>query len=93
MVVASQTWTLSLPGCASLKEKRAVVRSMKDRLRSRFNVSVSETGLQDVHARAEVSMALVAPDGRFAESVLDKADHFVQETVQAVIVDVRREIY
>ena len=93
MVVASQTWELSLPGCTSLKEKRAVVRSLKDRLKSRFNVSVSETGLQDVHARGELSIALVAPDYRFAESVLDKTDHFVQENAQAVIVGVRREIY
>ena len=60
MVVASQTWQLSLPGCASLKEKRSVVRSLKDRLRGRFQLSVAETGLQDVHGQAELSVALVA---------------------------------
>ena len=93
MVVASQSWELSLPGCRSLKEKRAVVRSLKDRLQRRFNVSVAETAHQDVHARGEVSIALVATDRRFAESVLDKADHFVQENAQAVIVGVHREIF
>lgn len=92
MVVASQTWQLSLPGCSSLKEKRSVVRSLKDRLRNRFNVSVSETGLQDVLTRAEISVALVATDRRFAEMVLDKADHLVQESRGALVLATRRDL-
>ena len=93
MVVASQTWTLSLPGCSSLKEKRSVVRSLKDRLRHVFNVSVAETGLQDVHERAEITIALVSSDGRLAESMLDKIDAFVVEHADAVVASVRRELY
>jgi uncharacterized protein YlxP (DUF503 family) len=93
MVVASQTWQLSLPGCASLKEKRSVVRSLKDRLRSRFQLSVAETGLQDVHAQAELSVALVATDRRFAETVLDKADRLVQTNGRALIVRVHRDFH
>jgi uncharacterized protein YlxP (DUF503 family) len=93
MVVVSLTWELSLPGCASLKEKRSVIRSLRDRLRSKFNVSVAETGLQDVHARAELTIALVTTDGRFAESVLDKADRFVEEHGGAIITAVHREVY
>lgn len=93
MIVASQTWELSLPGCGSLKEKRSVVRSLRDRLRSKFNVSVSETGLQDAHERAEISIALVASDRRLSESMLDKLDDFVEEHSGAVIVRVFRETY
>jgi uncharacterized protein YlxP (DUF503 family) len=93
MVVVSMTWELSLPGCSSLKEKRSVVRSLRDRLRSRFNVSVAETALQDVHDRARVSIALVASDGRMAESALDKIDRFVEEQANALIVGVHRERY
>lgn len=93
MVVASQTWELTLPGCASLKEKRSVVRSLRDRLRAKFNVSVAETGLQDVHARAEITIALVASDGRLAESILDKTDRFVEEHDGAVIVRVHRDLW
>lgn len=93
MVIASITWELALPGCSSLKGKRSVVRSLRDRLRSRFNVSVSETGLQDVHARAELTVALVATDGRMAESVLDKADRLVEAHGGALIVRVRRDVY
>lgn len=93
MVVASLTWELSLPGCASLKQKRSVIRSLRDRLRSRLNVSVAETGLNDVHARALLTIALVATDGRFAESVLDKADRLVEQHGGAVIVAVHREVH
>ena len=91
MVVASQTWHLSLPGCASLKEKRSVVRSLKDRLRNRFNLSVAETDQQDVLTRAEISVALVATDRRFAETVLDKANHLVEESRGALVLDTRRD--
>ncbi|MGD2045023.1 MAG: DUF503 domain-containing protein [Gemmatimonadota bacterium] len=93
MVVASLTWELSLPGCGSLKEKRSVIRSLRDRLRKKFNVSVAETGLQDVHARAELTIALVTTDGRLAESILDKADRFVETHGGAVIAGVRREVH
>lgn len=93
MIVASQTWELALPGCSSLKQKRAVVRSMKDRLRAKFNVSVSETALQDVHARAEISIALVTTERRRATSILDKTDQFVEGMGTAVIVRVHRDVY
>lgn len=91
MVVVSMTWELSLPGCASLKEKRSVVRSLRDRLRKRFNVSVAETGMQDVRDRAVLTIALVATDGRMAESVLDRADQLVESQSDALIVGVRRD--
>lgn len=81
-----------MPGCASLKEKRSVIRSLRDRLRTKFNVSVAETGLQDVHTRAEITIALVTSDGRMAESVLDKTDRFVEAHGGAVIVRVEREV-
>lgn len=87
------TWELSLPGCASLKEKRSVIRSLRDRLRDKFNVSVAETGLQDVHTRARISIALVASEGHLAESMLDKADRFVEENADAIIVSTHREVH
>jgi uncharacterized protein YlxP (DUF503 family) len=93
MVVASLTWELSLPGCSSLKDKRSVIRSLRDRLRDKFNVSVAETGLQDVHERAELTIAVVATDGHYAESVFQKADLLVEDHGGAVITGVRREIY
>lgn len=92
MVVGVISWQLSLPGCRSLKEKRMVVRSLKERLRSRFNVSVAETGHQDVWTRAEVTVVLVAGDRRFADSVLDRVDRFVEQDRRAVIAGTTRDL-
>ena len=93
VVVASQTWQLSIPGCTSLKEKRSVVRSLKDRLHSHFRLSVAETDHQDTHTRAEISVALVVSDRRLAQTILDKADHLVQEQGRALILDTRRDFH
>lgn len=93
MVVASVSWDLLLVGCTSLKQKRSVVRSLRDRLIRTFKVSVAETGYQDVHERAQLTAALVASDGRVAESMLDRMDAFVQEHSEARITRVRKERY
>ncbi|HUF76922.1 MAG TPA: DUF503 domain-containing protein [Longimicrobiales bacterium] len=91
--MASLTWELTLPGCSSLKEKRSVIRSLRDRLRAKFNVSVAETAYQDVHTRAQLSIALVATDARFADSVLEKADNLVGLNGRAIVTGTRRELY
>ena len=93
MVIASATWDLNLPGCSSLKEKRSIIRSLKDRLRNKFNVSVAETAFQDAHKRAQLTIALVGSDGRYAESVLDKLDSFVERNGGAVIVSVQKRVH
>ncbi len=85
------TWDLSIPGCRSLKEKRMALRSLLDRLRNRFNLSVAETDLQDVHDRARVTAVLVTSDSRQADSLSDRIDGFVEDDGRLVIVSFRRE--
>ena len=93
MIIASNSWELTLPGCTSLKEKRSVIRSLKDRLRVRYHLSVAETGMQDVHGRAVITVAVVAGDRRQAESILDKADRLVENEGRALIVSSDRQFY
>lgn len=85
------TWELSIPGCRSLKEKRTAVRSLRDRMRHRFNLSVAETAYQDVHDRAQLTAALVTSDGRLADSLADRVDAFVSDNGRLVILSFRRE--
>ncbi len=87
MVVGLLVWDLHLPGCASLKEKRQVVKSLKDRLHNRFNVSVAETGHLDTLQRAELAACLVSGDRRHAQSVLSSVDRMVEEESEARIMD------
>ena len=76
VVVAVITWDLHLNGCASLKDKRRIIKSLKDRLHHRFNVSVAETASHDRWQRAEFQIVnrgtasafiLVAEDIGFIE--------------------------
>lgn len=70
-----------------------VVRSLKDRIRHRFNVSVAETAHQDVWTRAELSVAVVTGERGFAETVLDKVDRLVLSDPRALVSATRRELY
>ena len=87
MIVGLITWELHLDACHSLKEKRQIVKSLKDRLHQRFNVSAAETDHQDVWQRAEVSACVVSTDRRHAEQVLRAADRLVDGAAGARIVD------
>ena len=80
-------WELHLPACQSLKDKRTIVKSLKDRLHNRFNVSVAETAHQDLWQRCELTAAVVSTDRRHAESVLQEADKLVAGADGARIVD------
>ena len=90
MVIAVGSWDLSLPECRSLKEKRMVVKSLKERLQHRFRVSVAETRHQDVWTRAELTAAVVTTDRHQADSILDKLDNFVERDGRAIILRMER---
>jgi len=87
MVVGLAVFELHVPGCASLKEKRQVVKSLKDRLHARFNVSAAETAHQDLLQRAEIAVCVVSEDRRHAQSVLSSVDRLVEEEGRARIID------
>ena len=93
MLVSGCSWDLSLPECRSLKDKRRVVKSLKDRIRGRFNVSVAETAYQDVWTRAQLSVVLVTTDGASADSVLDRLDCFIEGEHRVVILSARKARY
>jgi hypothetical protein len=93
VVVGVIAWELEIFGAQSLKEKRSVVKSLKDRLHDRFNVSVAETGHQDVWQRAELTACLVAGERRHADSVLESLDKFVAGEPRARIIDSYRTFY
>lgn len=87
MVVGLVVWEMQLPGCHSLKEKRSVLKSLKDRLHNQFNVSAAETAHQDVHQRAEIAACVVSGDRAHANSVLSSLDRFVEMESRVRIVD------
>jgi uncharacterized protein YlxP (DUF503 family) len=93
VVVGVIGWELQLFEAQSLKDKRRIIKSVKKRLRNRFNLSVAETDHHDSWQRAEITAAIVATDRRRAESVLDRADAMVEGMVGGRITDSYRVFY
>jgi uncharacterized protein YlxP (DUF503 family) len=90
MTVGIARITLFVPESHSLKEKRMVLRRVKDRVRNKFNVAIAEVEEHDVWQRGVVGLALVGNDRRFVESALDEVVRFVRTLAETT--DVEREL-
>lgn len=93
MIVVSLRVQFLLPGCASLKQKRFVLASLKTKLRNRFNVAVCENDFQDKWQRSELAIASVATNRRGAETVADQVLAFLEAEPRIVLCDKVREFY
>ena len=91
MVVASLRIELMISGSASLKDKRHAMRSLRDRIRSRLNVSVAEVDNQDLWQRGTLGVAIVSTDGGTAREVLDKVRRLVEQDGRVSVLDVDLE--
>ncbi len=87
MTVGIARLTLRLPGNTSLKGKRKVVKSVIEKVRHKFRISVAEIGAQDKLQRAVFAMAVVGNDSRTINSVLDRAIDFVESMNVAELVE------
>ena len=88
MVVSMMQLIIELPESFSIKEKRRVVKSLKDKLYRKFKLSVSEVDLQESLTFSQLGAALVSNSRQFGESVLQKAIIFVENEGSARLHDV-----
>jgi len=80
------TLELRIEQAHSLKEKRHVVKSLKERLRHKFNVSVSEIDDMDLHNSAVLAVATVSSSKAFAEKVLQAVERETAEQVGPMLI-------
>lgn len=85
MLVAVAIFELHIPYAQSLKEKRMVVKSLRDKLRHRFEISAGEVAFHDLHQRARLAVAFVSNDHGTADALLDKIRAFVESNTDAVL--------
>lgn len=83
MWVGSAILEIHIPGAESLKDKRMVVRSLRDRVRRRFGVSCAEVSLNDLHQRARLGLAFVSSSRREVESTFESVEGFVASSGDA----------
>ncbi|MDH4185561.1 MAG: DUF503 domain-containing protein [Nitrospira sp.] len=92
VVVGLCTVELFIPGSQSLKDKRQVLLSLKDRLREKFNLSIAEVDGQDLWQKAVLGLACVANEGRYVNQVCDQALNVIRRIPSVEIVRSRVEL-
>ena len=86
-------FTLRLPESGSLKDKRQVVRSLAQRIRNKFHVSVAEVGDNDKWQIATIGVACVTNTHRHCEEMLDEIVAFARDSrLDAEIIDVESDV-
>lgn len=87
MVVGTCRLELRIPHTSSLKGKRQILRSIKDRVRSRFNVSIAEVGYLEEWQRATLAVACVSNETKMVDEVLNKVVDLIEGHGLALLVD------
>lgn len=87
MTIGVLTVRLGIPEALSLKDKRRVTKSLKDRLGNRHNVSVAEVDDLEHRQAATLALVMVANDARFVESALHKILDEIRTDVRAAVLD------
>ncbi|EDP74302.1 DUF503 domain-containing protein [Hydrogenivirga sp. 128-5-R1-1] len=92
MVIGSIVLDLYIPHATSLKEKRMIVRSLKEKLKSKFNVSVSEVGNQDLWQSANIAVVFVSPEKRQTEKIMQSIINFVETNFPDIYINIYKEL-
>jgi uncharacterized protein YlxP (DUF503 family) len=87
MVVSMIQFIIEIPDVGSIKEKRRIVRSVKDKLQRRFHLSAAEVDLNDSLSFAQIGGALVSNSRTFGESVLQTAFAMIENEVPVRVQD------
>ncbi|MDR4497626.1 MAG: DUF503 domain-containing protein [Candidatus Scalindua sp.] len=87
MIIGTLSISVFIMGSRSLKDKRRIIKSLKDRIRNNFNVSISETSAQDNHKYSKLSVAMVGTDRQYVNSTLSSLINFFRFFPQVQLVN------
>lgn len=93
MIVGIFYFELYIPEVRSLKEKRAVLRSLKQRLRNGHNISVSEVGFQDKHMRSAIGVSCVCIKQKDIDKTYEAVYQKIAESYPVTITQSRKDFY
>ncbi|HHU08335.1 MAG TPA: DUF503 domain-containing protein [Clostridiaceae bacterium] len=88
MTTLSARLTFYIPYSVSLKDKRQVCRSLVEKTRNRFNVSIAEVDTQDAHKTLTLGIAVVSGDTAHAQRSLNQIIRFMEEHAEAELIDI-----
>jgi len=78
-----------IPDVDNIKEKRRIIRSVKDKLQRRFHMSAAEVDLQDSLSFGQIGGALVSNSRAFGETVMQKAFEMIEKETPVRIQDIQ----
>ena len=84
---------LYIPESGSLKSKRFVLKSIKTKIRNKFNVSVAEVENNDKWQRASLGIAVVSNDKKIVDSTLNQVINFIENDFRVEVIDRSIEIF
>ncbi|HEX9123328.1 MAG TPA: DUF503 domain-containing protein [Actinomycetota bacterium] len=87
MLVALERFDLRIPGCGSLKEKRHVVKTLTNALRSKFNVAVAEVDHHDLWQRTTIAVSAVGHEAYHVKKVMHEVEKFVDRWMEVEIIE------
>ncbi len=93
MFIAVCTIEMHIPESGSLKTKRHSLKSLKDRIRSRFNVSVAEVDDHDLWQKAALAVAAVSTDKVHLNQTMDRVVDLVRSVPEVNLLDYHTEIF
>ena len=93
MIVGVLTAHLSMQGITSLKGKRSIVKSVIGRLKSRFNISISEVDHQDSKTSAVIGISIVSNDTHFIDQQFDAIINFMRNDGRFYLGQIQRETF
>jgi len=91
MVIGVCKINLLIEGAFSLKEKRRILKSLIDRLKSRFNASIAEVDLNDKWQASVLGIACVSNEGNHVDSTLSSIIEFVENDGRVTITEFSTE--
>jgi uncharacterized protein YlxP (DUF503 family) len=92
MLIGVCTVDVHLPQSGSLKNKRVIIKSLKDRIKKNFNVSISEIDYYELWQRSLLGIAIVSQDVKFAHQVLSKVVDFIRSDARIEMIDYHLEM-
>jgi uncharacterized protein YlxP (DUF503 family) len=88
MIVSMIQFIFEIPDVDNIKEKRCIIRSVKDKLQRRFHMSAAEVDLNDSLSFGQIGGALVSNSKSFGESVMHKALEMIEKEMPVRIQDI-----
>lgn len=84
---------IKIPGSSSLKEKRRVLHSLRDRLRDKYNISITETDDQDKWQKAVLAIAKVDQERKMIDRAFGNIVDFIRDSNGVEIIDYQIELF